>query len=234
MAKKHYYPSSLAEQMVHLNHFSEVLPVYQVELRLSAADLQQAVDDAAYFEYAYMYADSIRSYSEGLTAYKSTLLDGDPAAALSALPAPPVLPVSPTLVNSGVKARHFRMVRRIKTASGYTPQIGLALGIVGIENVVDWERLKPYLKVVLVAGKPRILWQKGPAFALEIYFDRGNGSGYGQPSVTSKPPFFDDKHPLPPLGTSAIWNYKAVYRNNRDERIGKWSSEIEVLVAGVM
>jgi hypothetical protein len=40
-----------------------------------------------------------------------------------------------------------------------------------------------------------------------------------------------DNWPLPPLGTSAMWRYKAIYLLH-DEQVGQWSDVISVSVGG--
>ena len=44
-------------------------------------------------------------------------------------------------------------------------------------------------------------------------------------------PDHTDTQPLPAAGQSALWKYKAIYRQG-DDRVGQWSDVVSIPVAG--
>jgi len=89
---------------------------------------------------------------------------------------------------------------------------------------------KPVLGIKTQAGRPTVTWAKGDADALEIWVDRGDDPGFVLLAIDLKPDY-PDPFPLPPLGTSALWKYRAIYRLG-DEQVGQWSDVISVTVGG--
>ena len=49
--------------------------------------------------------------------------------------------------------------------------------------------------------------------------------------IINTEPNTTDPTPLPVPGTSAVWNYKAIYRLH-DEQVGQWSDVVSVTVGG--
>ncbi|MCX7110112.1 MAG: hypothetical protein NTX45_08280 [Proteobacteria bacterium] len=79
-------------------------------------------------------------------------------------------------------------------------------------------------------GEKKILWTKGKASAIEIWVDRNDGNGFVFLIINTEPNTTDTT-PLPAPGTSAVWNYKAIYRLH-DEQVGQWSDVVSVTVGG--
>ena len=84
------------------------------------------------------------------------------------------------------------------------------------------------LSVQIKAAQPVILWTKGKASAIEIWVDRNDGNGFVFLIINTEPNTTDPT-PLPAPGTSAVWNYKAIYRFH-DEQVGQWSDVLSVTV----
>ena len=104
------------------------------------------------------------------------------------------------------------------------------LWIVAPSHVFDPTTLKPSLSIQIRAGHPVILWTKGKASAIEIWVDRNDGNGFVFLTINTEPNTIDTT-PLPAPGTSAVWNYKAIYRLH-DEQVGQWSDVISITVRG--
>ena len=66
--------------------------------------------------------------------------------------------------------------------------------------------------------------------ALEICVDRGEGKGW-EMLVIATQAHFVDTHPLPAAGQSAIWKYRAIYRDH-DVPTGQWSEVLTTTVMG--
>lgn len=106
------------------------------------------------------------------------------------------------------------LVARIKASKNYTDAIGKDLWIVVSKQIIDLTTWKPALAIKIQASHPIILWTKGNAAAIEIW-----GDGHFIQLAINTGPNTADNWPLPPLGTSAMWRYKAIYLLH-DEQVG--------------
>ena len=227
MAKSYYLPSDDAGKGVWLNNLAAKLPSYSAALGLSAADVAAATADAAFFTYLLNSIAQVTAYAQQWTAYKNAARNGS-AASLGAAPVPPVFGVIPPVVAPNILGRATALAARIKTAPGYTEAIGQALQIIGAEQTVDMNAMKPILTAELDASQVNLGWTKQGMDALEIWVDRG--AGFVFLAVDTVPDYIDTQ-PMPAAGQSALWKYKAIYHHG-DSRVGQWSDVVSIPVAG--
>jgi hypothetical protein len=227
MSKSYYLPSDDNGKAVWLNNLSGKLPTYQAAAGLTAADAASVTADAAFFTYALNAQIQIAAYAQQWTAYKNSARNGN-APALGLAPVAPNLSIAPAEVAPGIFGRATALVARIKTAPGYTDSIGQALQLIGADNPVDPTTLKPVLDVELDAGQVDISWTKQGMDGLEIWVDRGTGFVF---LAIDTIPNYTDTAPMPAVGQSALWKYKAIYRQG-DDRVGQWSDVVSIPVAG--
>ena len=228
MAKNYFIPNSDQGKADFLDNLANKIGGYAVALGLAPADVTSVTDDAAMFNYVMDMQEAYKTFKQDMSKHKNMLRDGPVGTPLGALPVAPTLPAAPTLVNEGVFIRIRKLTARIKAAPAYNQAIGEDLGLVGDEQVIDIPNLKPVLKSRLDAGRPLILWTKGPADSIDIYVDRKDGSGFVYLANDSQPDYLDT-FPVPAGMTSAIWGYKAVYRIG-DEQVGQFSAPTQVTV----
>jgi hypothetical protein len=227
MAKSYYLPKDDAGKGVWINNLAAKIPSYSAALGLSAADVASVAADATFFNYILNVQQQINAYSQQWTTYKNAARNGS-AATLGAAPAVPVLGVAPTAVAPDIFGRTAALVARIKVAPGYTDSIGQALLIIGAEVTVDLNSLKPVITAEMNAGVVVIGWTKQSMDGLEVWVDRGTGFGF---LAIDTVPDYTDTQPLPTAGQSAVWKYKAIYRQG-DDRVGQWSDVVSLPVAG--
>jgi len=121
------------------------------------------------------------------------------------------------------------LIQRIKNMPAYKEGVhGQLLRIVGAEQIIDKDNLKPKLKGTLDAGRPKIKWTKGPADALKIYVDRNDGQGLQFLTIDTEP-YYIDTTPVPPTMDSVVWGYKGIYLID-DQEVGKYSHKISIAV----
>lgn len=145
------------------------------------------------------------------------------------MPAAPALGTPPAAVPPGIFARASALAARLKKHPGYTDALGQDLGLIGAEQTVDLNSLKPVLEISPPAGHPNVGWTKQGMDGLEIQVDRGTGA-FAFLAFDTIPDYLDTA-PLPAPGTSAVWKYQALYRLN-DEPVGQWSDGASVSVMG--
>ena len=227
MPKSYYLPSDDAGRLAWINNYSAKLPSYSAALGLSSDDVAAVTADAAFFAYALNAQQQIAAYAQQWTTYKNAARDGS-GASLGLLPVAPVFGAAPTAVAPGIISRVKAMVARIKPAPGYTDAIGQALQIIGADQIVDVNSMKPVLDVQLDAGQVDINWTKQGMDGIEIQVDRGTGFVF---LAIDTIPNYTDTQPMPAAGQSALWKYKAIYHQT-DQRVGQWSDIVSIPVAG--
>lgn len=232
MAKQYFLPRPDLEKQQWLNNFATKLPTYAVKYNISADEVDDMTDSAAYWSYWLNGKNLTEDYNKKFTQFKNELRDGIPAGASpSVAPAPPILGVAPTAVAPGIFARATAIANVIKSKSNYTIADGQDLGIEGPESGDIPEDIKPAIKIRLIeGGRPEIVWKKQGMDALEIWVDRGTGTFIFLAIDTV--PNYTDTFALPAAGATAIWKYKAIYRLD-DTQAGMWSDVVSVTVTGV-
>ena len=226
MAKSRYLPNDDAGKCSWLSNFAQKLSGYAAVLGLTGPEVAAVTADCAFFTYVCDAKNQYDNKARDWTAYKN-IARGGPAP-LGAMPAAPTLGTAPAMVTANIFGRITALVARLKTQPGYTEAIGEDLGIIGAEETVDLNAMKPVFTIVLQAGHPNIVWKKQGMDALEIHVDRGTGFAF---LALDTMPDYLDTAPLPAPGASAVWKYKAIYRL-RDEQVGQWSDMASVSVMG--
>ena len=227
MPKSYYLPADEPGKGAWLNNLSAKLPTYSAALGLTAADTASVTADALFFTYCLNSVGQVAAYSQQWTAYKNSARNGT-GASLGAAPAAPSLGVAPAAVAPNIFGRATALVARIKVAPGYTDSIGQALQIIGADQTVDVNSMKPIITAQLDAGQVDIGWTKQGMDGIELQVDRGTGFVF---LAIDTIPGYTDTAPMPAAGQSALWKYKAIYRQG-DDRVGQWSDVVSIPVAG--
>lgn len=231
MAKQYFIPRNDPDRQNWLKNFSAKLPSYVNKYNITPAEVADVQNGAAYFNYVQDYRILFVDYLTKLTAYKKELIDGVAiGASSSVVPTVPTLPTAPAVVASGIFVRAIALANVIKNRANYTIADGNDLGIEGPSIVVDPEQLKPDIKIRLVAGgKPEVVWAKQRMDGIEIHVERTNGNW--EMLAFDSHPNYTDNAPLPAIGTSAVWKYKAIYHHG-DTQVGQWSDVVSITVTG--
>ncbi len=227
MPKSYYLPADEPGKGAWLNNLNAKLPTYSAALGLTAADTASVAADAAFFTYCLNSVGQVAAYAQQWTAYKNSARNGT-GASLGSAPAAPILGVAPAAVAPNIFGRATALVARIKTAPGYTDSIGQALQIIGADQTVDVNAMKPVITAQLDAGQVNIGWAKQGLDGIEIQVDRGTGFVF---LAIDTIPGYTDTAPMPAAGQSALWKYKAIYRQG-DDLVGQWSDVVSIAVAG--
>ena len=140
------------------------------------------------------------------------------------LPVAPVAPAAPVLVAPGIFPRISMLVPRIKNFPTYTEVNGRDLGIIGAEDVLDTEAMKPILYLVNLAGQVEVQWVKGAADA--VYIETNKGAGWEFLATDAVPHYIDTT----PLTAPAVWMYRAIYII-ADEKVGQMSDPASINVS---
>lgn len=229
--KKPFMPRTEAEKLSWLKNFANKLGTYATKYNITAAEVTDMVNGAAFYDYWYNYANQNNEYNKKLTQYRAELRDGIPAGATASVaPVPPTFAAAPTSVAPGIFNRASSIAVIIKKRSNYTQADGQDLAIEGTEDNSSTrieQESKPAISVRLIqGGKPEIVWSKGDYDGIDIYVDRGNNQFVFLATDTF--PNYTDNSPLPTTG-AAMWRYKAIYKYG-DEPIGQYSDIISIAV----
>ncbi len=224
MAKNDYIPRDDAGRVALLTNFRNTVGPFATQLGLSPADLDGQAADAAWARYVLRHSRVMKSSSKAWNNYRELLFLGEGA---PTVPVTPALPTpAPDPVEPGIFARFRALVRRIKTAPGYSEATGRALGIIGTEPAPpDQATLSPKLRLRNEGTRVTILWKKGRNEALYIEVDRGQGKW--ELLTTALHPDTVDPEPFPAI--PAKWRYRAYYIS-KGKAHGQRSSIAEITV----
>ncbi|MBI4713208.1 MAG: hypothetical protein HY762_07920 [Planctomycetes bacterium] len=224
-----YLPKNDQAKADFMDNLGAKLPDHAATLGLSPAEVASVQADAAMFNYLMDMQEAYKTNKQEVTGYKNVLRDGPLGAPLGPVPVAPTLPAAPAAVSAGIFIRVSQLVMRIKGNPAYNKQtIGEDLGIVGDEQTIDIPNLKPVLNSRLDAERPLIIWKKGPADSIDIYVDRKDGLGFVFLATDTQPDYLDT-FPIPAGITTALWDYKAIYKIG-DDQVGRFSEPIQVTV----
>jgi hypothetical protein len=230
--KKYYLPRDEKGKLLWLKNFAGKINLYATILNVTPAEVTSIQNDLNYFDFV---LDMVNKYKQNVNqrvTYKNLLLNGDGSTPpIGGIPANPTFGTAPTAVSAGVIKRAIALAQRIKKQSSYTIAIGEELGIIGDEETIDVNTMKPILTIEKIAQKPNLKWKKQSMQGIRIYVDR-TGNGYEFLATDTQPDYLD-KAPLPTAGTSAIWKYKAVYIL-QDEEVGEYSDEVSITVTSLV
>jgi len=229
MAKAYWLPADEGGKLLWLSNFSSKLGTYAAPpLGVAAVEVNKVQTDYAFYAYVSDARNKFVQYAQDWTAYRNAARDGT---ALSALPTAPVLGAAPAMTTANIFGRATQLVGRMKKHPGYTEAIGQDLDIVGAELVAPSSTdVKPVLKLSLSAGQVRVGWKNQGMDGLELHVYRGDGKGFVFLAVDTVPDYVDTA-PLPAVGTSAVWKYRAMYRQG-DSLTGRWSDDAKITVSG--
>lgn len=170
--KSDYLPTDESQLTVWFTNFSDKFAGYAAGLGL-AADAPSVQADNAMLQYLIAkYKRGFETSRSTVTGFANGMLDGGIAAPSAILPFPAAPTGAPPMVEPNIIGRTRALVKRIKSAPGYTEDIGKSLGVVA--GGEEAELTAPDLTVKPLAGRIlEIKWRKGTASAIEIFVDFG-------------------------------------------------------------
>ncbi|MFO0575660.1 MAG: hypothetical protein U1A78_16815 [Polyangia bacterium] len=122
------------------------------------------------------------------------------------------------------------VVARIKVATGYTPAIGQALGVISSPPAaVAPENIKPVLRAQHQGGQVEIRFTRGKLDGINLYVRKRGESEWRPLGRVTRSPYVDPT-PVDAKSGSEIREYRA-YGVRRDQEIGQ-PSDIVVVASG--
>jgi hypothetical protein len=223
MSKSFYVPRADKDKVIWLNNFSGKFAVSAGSVGFTAEDVTSVNKDAEMFTYLMNLVETFNTAKEQRVNYKNLIKNGPLGSTLGNFPTMPVLAAVPSPVAPGIFPRIAQLVQRIKNHPNYTDALGKDLGIIGSEETVDTDVLKPVLKPVQKGGAVEVQWNKGSADGVRIETDKG--AGWQFLAVDSVPHYTDTT----PITTPGNWKYRAMYLIS-DELVGQWSDVVNITV----
>ena len=177
------------------------------------------------------------TWSQSITEKRDGMFSLPPSTTLTlpadpALPAPPIAAGGATLnIVCGLDATVARIAAQIKRNPAYDVADGELLGIEGPAiPPPDPATTKPELSAKIVTGGvPELRVKLSPFRSWELWADFGTGTfAMVQVALHSR---LLCGHPLPAAGQSAVWKFKAIYRDG-NAHFGQFSDVLPVTVSG--
>ncbi len=210
-----------------LQSFAEVIDNYATGLGITPSEVNSIKADALYYNWVINTANLYKSYAKGMTSFKKSARKGQNKNIDLSVTPPPVPEPEPPPVKPNIQSRFSKLVKRIKSSRNYSAVNGISLGIEAVRPHFDIHEGKPKLKIEVIVN-PIIKYKRGKYGGIQIWKDSGNGYELLNIVFQSK---YKDESPLPPIGKSAVWKYKAIYIY-KDKTVGQWSDETTITVLG--
>lgn len=153
MKKSFYLPNGDKEKLAWFKTFKTIFAEIAAKFGFTPAEVTAISNDYLAIEYLLSIIDVFKTETQERTRYKDLLFDGDATVNLGDYPTLPDLPTAPTVVvTAGVFKRIAKIVQRIKTHPNYNEAIGKNLGIIGHEQSIDIDIVKPVVTVKTVTS----------------------------------------------------------------------------------
>ena len=239
MKRQPYYPKTQGLQSEWHTNFATKLPIYAAALSLSPAEVDQAVADNLILAYALGgWILGQREYSTACTSSLEKLSYGTGQSnfvfPVVQTPPLPTLPAGITGVKPGALQRTFDLAGILKRKGGYTPDIGLDLGIVGPEAPPPpppGDATPPRLSVSAIPGDnhdvARLKFFKDGHEYVVLESRRGTGGWESHGQLNKSP--YDDDRPLLVPGQAEVREYRARFWDNGANSSG-WCDVTKVTV----
>ncbi|MEC4047995.1 hypothetical protein OX284_001020 [Flavobacterium sp. SUN046] len=225
---RNYLEKTDEKLVLQMDNFSSKIGIYAPQFGLTPEEVTNIINDSRSFTWVVSSSERVDTYKKNWTLYKTNVKKGNFNLETNQGPAPLVFDVAPTVVAPGILNRFTSLVVRIKAHPSYSKAIGLNLGIEvsASRPYLNVENAKPILKATLRVGKVHLQWKKGDFHGIAIEKDTGKGFVSFDKDFN---PNYVDNSPMPPLGESAVWRYRAAYLLN-DELVGQWSDIVTISV----
>ena len=201
MAKQDCIPKKDADFLTQLKFLRDKAPAQQAALNISPADLATLTADATLFE------GKLDAFNDADAIYSQTSSDKQDSRA-------------------AVEGRLRAIIRRFKSAGGYTEAIGQALKIIGADDTTDLTTAKPDLTARPLAHGIELSFTKSKSDGVNIYSKRDGEADFVFLARDTAAPYVDNRALLV-VGKPEARRYKAVYILNDDE-IGGFSDEVVI------
>jgi hypothetical protein len=244
MKRLEYYPTKQSDEPEWLTTFANKLIERGAEAGLTTTVINAGVADALYLIYTIgAWLPAVRDFGPNCTTALELLKHGSGGSAL-ALPGfnPPPLPAASAplpatvAVPPGALDRIFALVQVIKTAPGYTDELGSAMGIVGSVSPSPSLATGPAPVAKVEPGETgtdpqrvRITYKKLGHMGAAVYGRRGAaGSAFELLGINTDGTFLDER-PLLAAGVPEVRQFQLRYWDKGAET-GAWSDTITVTV----
>ncbi len=238
-AKKSYFWGPEPEKkLVTLQQFTQAMTQeLQTKYSVSAADITYLVRSRIVLKYLIDVMQAAANWAESTTQRRDSIFSLPQSVVLD-MPVAPILPTLPTdgvdvilTFACGLDAVMTRVASEIKGKPNYDVADGDVLGIEGALILPPSPATtKPMLKAKIVSGGcPELGVKLTPFKSWELWADFGTGT-FVLHQVGMKSKMLCEQA-LPATGQSAVWKFKAIYREG-NAQFGQFSDVATVLVGG--
>ena len=233
MKKNYFLPNGNAQRGTWLSNFNiKLTAALATKLGLSGEEKLSVTNDTAAFMYGLILSEASKTFEHQCVTFQLLLKNGPLSSDALAIPVLGVVGLAPTAVASGIFIRISKIVKKIKSSSEYTTDIGKALGIIGSEMQAKsaTDTLKPTLTGKIVAGDLQIKYIRGLNNGIRLESKRGAETEFVLLDKINKTVYLD-KRPNLVAGKPETREYRAWFFVG-DEVVGQVSAVISLTVTG--
>ena len=234
----YFWPKDAEGKRDWLTHWNMVITSdMKTKYGLVAADMTTLQNAEPVLTYLIDMMEAADAWSQSITEKRDGMFSLPPTTTLE-LPTEPALPAIPTGsggatldIVCGLDATVARIAAQIKRSPAYDVADGELLRIEGPAiPPPDPATTKPVLTAKIVTGgAPELGVKLSPFSSWELWADFGTGT-FAMVQVALRSRLLCN-HALPAAGQSAVWKFKAIYRDGNDQ-FGQFSDVLPVTVSG--
>ncbi len=213
-----WYPEQLGDRPAWHANFAAQAAATGTTHNLTAAEVTQIANDSALVEDAVNFGADVFAWGQAITAWRSSVLEGDPLAAFPPVPTSPVVPTFEGGEKPGIEERTRGFAARIRGAGNYTTEIGENYGIVAPAPAPPGT--PTVLAQALTQSQVRLSIGKAGYSVLAVDSRRGGG-GWEQIAVAQTAEYIDGRAPLV-AGQPELREYRVQGMQN-NQRVGALS-----------
>ena len=221
------FPKTESGINLRLQTLKVKLPGYKTVLELTDAEVDAILADADNFEYLINTAPQVDDGKQAFFEFKDILIKGAPSTVQATAPVLPVIAM-PSHPFPGIKKRLQNITQRIKSATGYTQQIGEDLGLVDTGGPSLPSTLMAALNVVAKSNsRVEITFRRQGMDAMKIEYRLKGASSWTFVAVATSSPFMHVADPAV-AGEPEIREYRGTLFN-KNETVGTTSPVYSVV-----
>ncbi len=229
MPVEYYLPNTDLNRGSFITQFAAGLLVHATTLGIDPLEVTFVQNAALYFNFLLDTNVAMKKQMNEWVAYKDGFIFKDIGQSVGVLPSVPVITPPAVIINEPIFARITLLVNNIKSRITYNETIGRELGIIGTEIVEpDYNTVKPLISVISTANKVIVKWKKERFSSIDVYIDKGRGTGFVFLDNDSRPPF-EMPINLPQGAAPETWTFKAIYKI-ADQQVGLYSDPVSIVV----
>lgn len=175
-----WFPARIQDRAAWFENFEKQFAIVGPSLGFTAAEITAVTNDNAVYQFLAETTTELDAFADAVRQYRFIITESPVGQPTPAFPANPTFTLPTPAVPTGIFERLVELVRRIRVAPAYTPEIGALLGIIPTEGqTTPVEQIKPAISAGQSFGQYKFMLNvtRMGMDAFKVQIQRQGGSG---------------------------------------------------------